>query len=289
MTDYRPVQQRLNELGASPPLTVDGAYGPLSRAAVIAFQQSRGLTPDGIVGPQTLAALGLGADGAAPAPASSGPGLLSKLFKGGTSAPAANLDPNNIHVKAKAATDSLGLTHNESMFLRAVAWHETNYGQGWGSTPPPEGGAGSFNMGAVTTANPGPLDFKHVDSRNDTGQVIQYTTWFKGYPSFQAGMAGLANVLLKPNVKAALAKNDFPGAVAAMYDNHYFLGVHPRNTPEGNAANVKDYVNAVEKAVATYTPFTLEQIGAGAAIGLGGAAVLGGLGWLAWKFFTKGA
>jgi len=46
----RQVQERLNELGANPRLATDGIFGPLTEAAVMAFQRTRGLTPDGIVG-----------------------------------------------------------------------------------------------------------------------------------------------------------------------------------------------------------------------------------------------
>lgn len=54
------VQQKLNSLGfANPLLVVDGAQGPLSTAAIKAFQQSKGLTVDGKIGPQTLSAMGL--------------------------------------------------------------------------------------------------------------------------------------------------------------------------------------------------------------------------------------
>jgi hypothetical protein len=53
------VQQKLNDLGQSPPLTIDGSAGPLTNAAVLAFQQSRRLSADGVIGPQTLGALGL--------------------------------------------------------------------------------------------------------------------------------------------------------------------------------------------------------------------------------------
>ena len=57
--EVRALQQRLNELGAAPPLAVDGAFGERTHAAVVAFQTARGLAPDGVVGPLTRAALGL--------------------------------------------------------------------------------------------------------------------------------------------------------------------------------------------------------------------------------------
>jgi peptidoglycan hydrolase-like protein with peptidoglycan-binding domain len=47
----RPLQQLLRARGHS--IAVDGAFGPQTEAAVKSFQQSKGLTVDGIVGPQT--------------------------------------------------------------------------------------------------------------------------------------------------------------------------------------------------------------------------------------------
>ena len=51
------LQTRLAALGFGPG-PVDGAIGRRTRAAILAFQQSRGLDADGIAGAATLAALG---------------------------------------------------------------------------------------------------------------------------------------------------------------------------------------------------------------------------------------
>ena len=52
------LQLRLNQhLGPATVLACDGAFGPLTRAAVIEFQRRRSLSPDGVVGPLTWSAL----------------------------------------------------------------------------------------------------------------------------------------------------------------------------------------------------------------------------------------
>lgn len=56
------IQQRLQELGYDPG-TADGIFGSRTQQAVIAFQQDQGLDADGIVGKNTLAALGLSSGG----------------------------------------------------------------------------------------------------------------------------------------------------------------------------------------------------------------------------------
>ena len=54
------LQRELNrQLFPSPNLIVDSIFGPLTQKAVKAFQTREGLTPDGIVGPLTRAALGM--------------------------------------------------------------------------------------------------------------------------------------------------------------------------------------------------------------------------------------
>lgn len=68
------VQHALNLAGASPQLAEDGAFGPLSIAALRTFQSVHGLTVDGKLGPQSYTALGLmGAPAAAPVPTTAGP------------------------------------------------------------------------------------------------------------------------------------------------------------------------------------------------------------------------
>ena len=58
--DVLTLQSTLKQLGFDPK-GVDGTFGPGTEAAVIAFQTSKGLTADGIVGPNTMAALQSGA------------------------------------------------------------------------------------------------------------------------------------------------------------------------------------------------------------------------------------
>lgn len=53
------LQTLLARAGFSPG-TIDGAFGPKTKAAVMAFQRARGLIVDGIVGPQTWGALEAG-------------------------------------------------------------------------------------------------------------------------------------------------------------------------------------------------------------------------------------
>lgn len=55
-TQVKNLQRALTALGFSPG-AADGSYGPATKIAVEKFQQSKGLAEDGVVGPETLAAI----------------------------------------------------------------------------------------------------------------------------------------------------------------------------------------------------------------------------------------
>lgn len=155
------------------------------------------------------------------------------------------------HIQAKQLVDPLGVTPNESLYMRMVALHESSYGAGW--KPP---GDKSHNMGAITTAHPDALSFRYNDSDPDSGA---YTTWFAGYTSDLAGFKGLKDTLLKDNVKNALANDDWLEAVQCQYNNGYFRGNHTHSTSEGNEANVNDYYKALGEASHKITAQTGER------------------------------
>ena len=78
-TEVRQIQEKLISLGFLKD-KADGIYGTKTKNAVIAFQKSKGLTPDGIAGPKTLKALGIGSSSSGSSSGSSDYNLLAKLI-----------------------------------------------------------------------------------------------------------------------------------------------------------------------------------------------------------------
>ena len=73
------IQQRLSDWGYYSG-AVDGIYGSSTEAAVKKFQKSNGLTPDGVAGPATLAAIGLPSGSSGSAGGSADVNLLARLI-----------------------------------------------------------------------------------------------------------------------------------------------------------------------------------------------------------------
>ena len=86
--DVSGLQTRLQARGF-PPGAIDGTFGPATEAAVMAFQKSEGLTPDGVVGAVTARALGFVDANLPPPPPMPNVtvAIVSKMF------PATQLDP----------------------------------------------------------------------------------------------------------------------------------------------------------------------------------------------------
>lgn len=73
------IQTKLRDLGLYTD-NVDGIFGSNTKKAVIQFQRNNGLVADGIVGPKTLAALGLSSSGTSGGYSSSDISLLARII-----------------------------------------------------------------------------------------------------------------------------------------------------------------------------------------------------------------
>lgn len=161
------------------------------------------------------------------------------------------------------------LSRPEQLVVLGVSDLETGFGN-WGSDP--TRGARSNNMGAVTDANyhqgdPASItQFLHTDTRPNPSGVdeahpdgqIHYTTAFRKYATPEAGFTDVAvNTVFKPNVKAAVATGNLWLVSAAMYQNHYFTGVHPtaKQNIDAHAKRLIQCVSDIVKATGETNPF----------------------------------
>jgi putative chitinase len=131
------LQQKLKDLGFDPN-GVDGEFGPETLAAVIAFQKSKGLQTDGMVGPVTMAALqSAGSGAAANVGGEVSGGSAGASAVGATLAPAGGLNlpglagkvPDNVIAQIPAAASEFGITTNLRLahFLAQCALESNNF------------------------------------------------------------------------------------------------------------------------------------------------------------------
>jgi putative chitinase len=155
--DVAALQTQLQAKGFSPG-AIDGSFGAGTAAAVVAFQQSQGLTPDGIVGPSTAAALGLTAP--EPAPPSALPNVtvdvVAQMFP--------NTPRRNISANLPAILDELvnAKVMSPPLVLAALA---TIRAETEGFVPISEG------ISRFNTTPGGGHPFDLYDNRSDLGNL----------------------------------------------------------------------------------------------------------------------
>jgi peptidoglycan hydrolase-like protein with peptidoglycan-binding domain len=220
---YSQAQEKLNELGAaSPPLKVDGLWGPKSKTALMAFQKANPpLTIDGILGPKSCAALG----------------ITYSASSTGAATPGGRADAAAYAV-AKNANAELGLTEAEIQYVLAVARGEGFYGNGWSPSASTIAisekfgltgyeGVGSNNWGAEQGSGDAG-SFPHVDHHADGSA---YVGNYKKWSSPEKGYASIAKTVLSglkrgaagaQEIRAAINKGNLHDAVYAQRANGYF-------------------------------------------------------------------
>jgi peptidoglycan hydrolase-like protein with peptidoglycan-binding domain len=162
--DVNKLQERLKELGFDPG-KVDGNFGPATKAALIAFQQSKGLTANGIAGPETISALqpegdasaaeAEGATGTAAAIPNVTVEIVSKMFPG---TPTSNIKAN-LPIVLQALADA-GLA-DRNMVLMALGTIRAETA----SFRPISEGISKFNT------TPGSHPFNLYDNKSSLGNV----------------------------------------------------------------------------------------------------------------------
>jgi peptidoglycan hydrolase-like protein with peptidoglycan-binding domain len=196
------LQEALRDAGFDPG-PIDGDFGPMTRAAVIAFQQARGLDVDGIVGPQTRGALGGSAPASGPAPVAAPSGARPELSMGARGGAvselqqklaAAGFDPGPIDGDFGNMTRSAVIRFQSAnrLAVDGVVGPQT-----WGAL---DGGSFVPGSGPVGSLNPGSGDFRqrildiaqgeigNVEaSNNNDGSVTKYPNYFgRGQESYCA-------------------------------------------------------------------------------------------------------
>jgi peptidoglycan hydrolase-like protein with peptidoglycan-binding domain len=234
-------QAKLNALGfATPPLVVDGNAGPLTQAATKKFQNSKGLTADGIIGPQTLAALGIVV---APPKPGVGTGPTVKI--------------STVVAALKQAAQEKGYTLSDQ--LAALMIGQLRGAEGaYPGVKSSLGGTNNFGAAQVTASlsslkkgMAGWGAFAHKDSDPNKGD---YIGWYWIAPS---PLEGARHWFQDNWWGPRLAQNNPQNATdyaAILYSGGYYGGMHAGDTahdPNSDAGklNVADYAAAIQRGM----------------------------------------
>jgi predicted chitinase len=152
-TRVKDLQRRLKELGFNPG-AIDGDFGPAVRAALVAFQKSKGLLADGIAGPRTFFALGLQKSSKLPSVVDKVTAtIVSKMFP---YAPVDNIKKYLPSVLKALEDEGIG---DKNMVLMALATIRAETGR----FLPIDEGKSKYNT------SPGGHPFNLYDNRTDLG------------------------------------------------------------------------------------------------------------------------
>lgn len=153
------------------------------------------------------------------------------------------------HAEARAwaiagTTAALGHepTYEQVLFVQAIALLESGYGAGWKGD-----GVGSWNMGAVQAGSP-PCDpatsFLYTDSHpNSDGTSTKYEWCYRKYPTPEAGMQAVANILYN---QMKVVPSSIEAVSTQMYDKHYYEGFGATRE-ERIAGHVKALTRGLER------------------------------------------
>lgn len=200
------------------------------------------------------------------------------------------------HVQARqvmlqAWPSAIGGTPNlpELQIAQALAWHESNYGQGW--KPPC---SGSNNWGAIQSSKPpcGANGCLYTDtSPQSNGTSVPYAICFRVYSSPLDGAAAAIKTMYvssgRSKVLSAAKRGAILEAAYALYDTHYYQGfgktreVRVKHYADALNENVKQIAAANgEKVAATMAGSSAGKWVWPAALFVGGMLAAAGVGYL---------
>jgi peptidoglycan hydrolase-like protein with peptidoglycan-binding domain len=256
------VQTKLNALGfANPPLTIDGASGPMTETAVKAFQQSLGLTADGIIGAQTLGALGI------PVPASSAPAASGNQTELPNKATPMTADDV---AKAISAGYKKVTGQNPTPPVLALMLAQSSFETGgWGK------GIHNYNFGNAKATSRDPYYQVFTATEGQGSNVTSSAMKFAAYKNPEdAGAAYVQLLKGRPNWWNGLQTGTAEGFINGLTTAPAYF--------TGNAAS---YLSAVKAGATKYAGLASQYATVGTAIAVGlastwlvaGGVIVGGL------------